>query len=80
MAITHRQLVKAVNDLLPNAQFILSDLDWDNVKWRDNRPKPDWSEIENAIANPLPEPEPSIESKLASVGISIDDLKQALGL
>lgn len=80
MAVTHKQIVKAINDLLPNAQFILSDLDWDNIQWLDKRPQPNWSEIENAIENPLPEPEPTVQEKLALVGLSVDDLKSALGL
>lgn len=80
MAITHRHLVKAINDVLPNAQFILSDLDWDNIQWLDKRPQPNWAEIENALENPLPEPEPTVEDKLASVGLNLSDLKSALGL
>ena len=80
MAITHRQLVKAINDLLPNALFILSDLEWDNIQWLDKRPQPNWAEIEKAIENPLPEPEATVEDKLASVGLNLADLKSALGL
>ena len=34
--------------------------------------------VESHIA--LPEPEPSIEEKLASIGLNLDDLKAALGL
>lgn len=33
-----------------------------------------------AAHNPTPPAEPTIEQKLASVGLSIDDLKAALGL
>ena len=80
MAITHRQIVKAINDLLPNALFILSDLEWDNIQWLDKRPQPNWAEIENAIENPLPELEATVEDKLASVGLTLPDLKSALGL
>ena len=40
------------------------------------------SELEAAVEAhiALPEPEPTVEQKLASVGLSIDDLKSALGL
>ncbi len=40
------------------------------------------SELEAAVEAhiALPEPEPTIEEKLASVGLTIDDLKAALGL
>ena len=39
-------------------------------------------ELEAAIAAhiALPEPEPTVADKLASVGLSVDDLKAALGL
>tara|TARA_R110000868_G_scaffold388303_1_gene657115 strand:- start:144 stop:386 length:243 start_codon:yes stop_codon:yes gene_type:complete len=33
-----------------------------------------------AAHNPTPTPEPSVEDKLASVGLNLDDLKSALGL
>ena len=40
------------------------------------------SELEAAVEahSALPEPEPTIEEKLASVGLSIADLKTALGI
>ena len=34
----------------------------------------------NSYVPPPPAPEPTIEEKLASVGLSIDDLKTALGI
>jgi hypothetical protein len=39
-------------------------------------------ELKDAIAAhvAIPEPEPTVEEKLASVGLSIDDLKAALGV
>ena len=39
-------------------------------------------ELESAVDShiALPIPEPTIETKLASVGLSVDDLKAALGL
>ena len=33
-----------------------------------------------AVHIALPEPEPTIEEKLASIGLSLDDLKKALGV
>ena len=80
MEITHSQLVKAIFDVLPNALFVVSDTDYENIQWLDERPKPTMAQINAAIANPLPEPEPTVEDKLASVGLSIGDLKSALGL
>jgi hypothetical protein len=80
MEMTHSQLVKAIFDLLPKALFVVSDTDYENIQWLDERPKPTMAQINAAIANPLPEPEPTVADKLASVGLSVTDLKEALGL
>ena len=80
MEITHSQLVKAIFDVLPNALFVISDTDYENIQWLDERPKPTMAQINAALANPLPEPEPTIDEKLSSVGLSVADLKTALGL
>ena len=80
MEITHSQLVKAIFDVLPNALFVISDTDYENIQWLDERPKPTMAQINAALANPLPEPEPTVADKLASVGLSVTDLKEALGL
>lgn len=76
----HEQLIKAITDCVPNAQFVLTNIDFDNIQWLDDRPKPKWADIENALANPLPEPEPTVEQKLSAVGLNLQDLKTALGL
>jgi hypothetical protein len=78
--MTHNEINKAVKDLLPNAQYILTGDDYENVQWLDERPKPTLAQIKAAISKPLPEPEPTIDEKLSSVGLSIADLKTALGL
>jgi hypothetical protein len=78
--MTHKEITKAISDLLPNAEFVLSGDDYSAIQWLDKRPKPTLAEIETAIANPLPEVEPSLEEKLQNVGLSLDDLKAALGL
>jgi hypothetical protein len=80
MTITHSQIVKAIFDLIPEAQFVLSDTDYENIQWLDERTKPTFTQIKKAVENPLPEIEPTIEQKLAFVGLSVDDLKAALGL
>jgi broad specificity phosphatase PhoE len=83
MTTTHSQMVKAIFDLLPEAQFVLTDTDYENIQWLDERPKPQWSDIEKAIANPLPDPidtaKEAAEAKLAALGLTAEDLK-ALGL
>ena len=78
--MTHNELKKALKDLVPNAEYILSGIDYENIEWSDARPKPTVAEIKAAIANPLPEPEPTVADKLAIVGLSVTDLKEALGL
>jgi len=75
------KLTKALNDLRPNAQWSLVGDSYEGLEWLDTaQSKPTFAEIEAAIANPLPEPELTVSEKLASVGLSIDDLKVALGL
>jgi len=78
--MTHNELKKALKDLVPNAQYVLSGTDYENIQWLDEQAKPTVAEINAAIANPLPEAEPTIADKLASVGLSVTDLKEALGL
>ena len=78
--MTHNEINKALKDLVPNAEYILTADDYENMLWLDKRPKPTMAEITAAIANPLPEPEPTVAEKLASVGLSVADLKAALGL
>jgi hypothetical protein len=80
MTTTHSQIIKAIFDVLPNALFVLTDTDYENIQWLDERAKPTMAAIQAAIANPLPEPEPTVADKLASVGLNLDDLKAALGL
>lgn len=75
------KISKALKDIRPNAEWALTGDTLDGLEWLDNQQtKPTKAEIEQAIANPLPEIEPTVEQKLASVGLSIDDLKVALGL
>jgi hypothetical protein len=75
---THLQIVKALKDLGAK-EYTLSGDDIDNIVWLTDEQYTK-AQIEAAIANPLPEPEPTVADKLASVGLSIDDLKAALGL
>jgi hypothetical protein len=79
--INQNTLTKALKDIRPNAEWSLTGDSLDGLEWLDKtQSQPTLLEIETAIANPLPEPEPTVEEKLASVGLSIDDLKSALGL
>jgi hypothetical protein len=74
----HLQIVKALKDLGAK-EYTLSGDDIENIVWLTDE-RYTKAQIEAAIANPLPEAEPTVQEKLASVGLSIDDLKAALGL
>ena len=77
MTITHAQIVKALQDLGAKEWSLTGDNIADIV-WHTEDKKTE-AEINDAITNPLPEFEPTIADKLASVGLSIEELKAALG-
>lgn len=73
------KFIKAIKDIRPNAEWALTGDAYEGLEWLDkNQTKPTKAEIELAIANPLPEPEPTVTDKLASVGLSLDELKAAI--
>ena len=75
------QIANALITLKPNAQWALRGDDYSGLEWLDTeQTKPTLAEIEAEIANPTPKPEPTIDQKLSSVGLSVADLKSALGL
>lgn len=77
--MTHREIAKALKDIRPGSEWTLSGDDFADLVWLDEEAeKPTLAEIQAAIANPLPEPEPTVADKLAAAGINIDDLKAAL--
>lgn len=78
MTTTHEQIVKALKDLGAK-EWSLSGDNIADIVWLTDDVKTE-AEIKAAIANPLPEPEPTVAEKLASVGLSVTDLKSALGL
>jgi len=65
---------------MPDAQYALSGDNYEDIQWLDERAKPTLAAIQAAIANPLPDVQPTVADKLASVGLSVADLKEALGL
>jgi hypothetical protein len=77
---THSQIVKALQDINPAFQWTLRGDDLADLEWLDVSPKPTEKQILDAIANPLPETQPTVNEKLANLGLNIDDLKNALGL
>jgi hypothetical protein len=82
MEIKQRQeITKAILVLRPNAQFVWRGDNYAEIEWLDTeQTKPTLSEVETEIANPTPIPEPTVAQKLQSVGLTVDDLKAALGL
>jgi len=74
------KIAKALSILKPNAQWSLSGDDYDDLVWLSEGNKPTWVQVEAEINDPTPQPEPTIEDKLASVGLTLPDLKAALGL
>lgn len=75
---SHKEIVKALKDLGAK-EFSLTGDDIEEIVWFSNS-KFTKAQIEAAIANPLPDKEPTVEEKLARAGLSLDDLKAALGL
>jgi hypothetical protein len=76
MTTTHAQIVKALEDLGAKEWSLTGD-EIADIVWHSEEKKSE-SEIKAAIANPLPAKEVTIDDKLKSVGLSIEDLKAAL--
>jgi hypothetical protein len=77
--VKHEQIIKAINVLAPEAQWTLSGDNFADLVWLDEtQPKPTLEQVKAEIANPTPKPELTVAEKLASVGLSIADLKAAL--
>ena len=77
---TNKQIARALTQLAPNAEWSLLGNNYDDIEWLSEDNKPTWAQVEAEINNPTPTPEPTIAEKLASVGLSLPDLKAALGL
>jgi hypothetical protein len=82
MEITQSQkIANAIIALRPKAEWSLSGEDYAAIQWLDKKQsQPTLAEVEAEIANPTPQPELTLDDKLSSVGLSIADLKVALGL
>lgn len=53
-------ITQAIEQLVPSANYGGYPRDrahYERLRWEDDRPKPDWSEIEPLLAQPAPEPE-----------------------
>ena len=78
--ITNQQIAMALNKLVPNSEWVLLGNNYDDIEWLSDDNKPTWAQVQAEINNPTPTPEPTVEQKLASVGLNLTDLKAALGL
>ena len=78
--MTMLEIGKALQQIAPNAEYTLAGENLDDLVWLDKSPRPSKEAILAAIANPLTQPEPTIDEKLSGVGLSVADLKAALGL
>jgi hypothetical protein len=69
----------ALQALKPKAEWVLRGDSYEDLEWLDKtQTKPTKAALEAKMAQELPEA--SLTEKLASVGLSVDDLKAALGL
>jgi hypothetical protein len=78
--ITNQKIAIALNKLAPNSEWVLLGNNYDDIEWLSQDNKPTWAQVQAEINNPTPTPEPTVEHKLASVGLNLTDLKTALGL
>ena len=79
MAINNYTISEAIITLRPNAEFLLNGDTFEGLEWLDKKQSaPTWDEVLTEINNPTPKPEPTVQDKLASVGLSLDELKAAI--
>jgi hypothetical protein len=79
-----QHIFEAIENLAPGAEITFSETDLDTLVWYSpniGQPSKEeiLAEVERVIANPKPVVEPTVAEKLASVGLSIEELKEALG-
>lgn len=77
------KLMQAIKNLAPNAQFSINADDLDTMVWIDSsivQPSKEAILTEYERIKDLPDPELSIEEKLSNIGVTVNDLKNALGL
>ncbi len=76
----NNKIGKALRVIAPNAEWSLLGDSYDDLVWLSEGDKPTWAQVQAEINNPTPEPELTIEEKLATAGLNLPDLKSALGL
>lgn len=77
----HNQIVEALLRLKPESNWNLIGDDYSEIQWLDDpKTKPTAAQIQLEIDNPTPEPQLSVVDKLNAAGLSVDELKIALGI
>jgi hypothetical protein len=77
----HNEIVDALLRLKPGANWNLIGDDYSKIEWLDDvKTKPTAAQIQAEIDNPTPAAALSINDKLSATGLSLDELKSALGL
>jgi hypothetical protein len=78
--MTNKEITLALITLRPKAEWTLLGDNYADIQWLDTeQTKPTLEEIKAEIANPTLTPGPTVAEKLASVGLSLEELKAALG-
>ena len=78
-----KYITQAIFNLAPNAEFVFNDSDLSSIQWHNSeitKPTNEAIIAEAERLEALPPVEPTVADKLASVGLSIEDLKAALGV
>ena len=77
----NEKIAAALRVLRPDAEYSLLGDDYNDIEWLDtNQTAPTSAEVQAEINNPTPRPEATFSEKLSTVGLSVDELKAALGL
>lgn len=79
MSLSHDAIVGGIRELLPNAEFYFTGTDLNNLRWLCDLPRPSDEEIIAAAEKWQPPKLTTIE-KLNRAGISVEELKEVLGL
>lgn len=73
------RIEEALQALKPKAEWVLRGDTYEDLEWLDEtQSKPTKTQVTAKMAEELPQP--TVAEKLASVGLSLDDLKAALGV
>lgn len=78
-----KYITQAIFNLAPNAEFVFTDTNLSTLEWHNaeiTQPTNAAILAEAQRLSELPPVPPTLAEKLASVGLSLDDLKAALGL